>query len=359
MDIVSGNKGEWSELYVLGFLLANGGAHAADGNQNPKIDSFYKILEVFLEGQSDESFRHYKIGETTVDILSLDKTLSTIDRKDIKAMLEELLTAIQEGGETSTFKIDTGYKLMKKLERDRLAAASSNANDLEMKLMDVETGTASPRQGFSVKSQMGSPATLLNASGATNVTFRLEVPHGVSEGELLELNKLTAKPKFQALGEKNVSLKFVGFDSKDFERNLSLIDSRMPEYLAEILAVYYFSNASSLKDITETVYPPGYSTSFQPTFKIKQFVGSVAMGMRPSSPWDGDVTKFKGLILAKMNGDVLLYNLYNLRDFEDFLFQNLKFEKGSQSRHKFLDIYKSTDSDGLRIKLNLQLRFTA
>ena len=356
MGIQSGNKGEWSELYVLGFLLANGGAYAADGLQNPKLDSFYKVLEIFLESQSLEDYRQYQIGEKTVEILSSDGHISSVDREGIRDILEDFLSGILAGGDTSTFELESGQALMEKLHRDRLAASSSNVNDLELRFLDSETGTPSPRLGFSVKSQMGSAPTLLNASGSTNATFRLEVPHGVSDEELLELNQLTAKPKFQKLSEKNVSLSFVRFDSKIFESNLSLIDSQMPSYLARLISEYYFSDKSSLADIAEAVFPAGYSNSFQPTFKVKQFVGSIAMGMRPASYWDGDVTKFKGLILAKLDGDVLLYNLYNLREFEEFLFKNLKFETASQSRHKFLEIYRG-DDDGLRIKLNLQLRF--
>ena len=56
----TGNTGEWSELYALGFLLANGGAYGADKDQNRKDDLFYKVLKIifaekFLFCFSDQS----------------------------------------------------------------------------------------------------------------------------------------------------------------------------------------------------------------------------------------------------------------------------------------------------------------
>lgn len=44
--MTSANRGEWSELYALGYLLVNGGGFAA--NEFAKLDQsvFYKVLEV-------------------------------------------------------------------------------------------------------------------------------------------------------------------------------------------------------------------------------------------------------------------------------------------------------------------------
>lgn len=35
---IRGNRGEWSELYTLGYLLGNGGAFGADENQSRMED---------------------------------------------------------------------------------------------------------------------------------------------------------------------------------------------------------------------------------------------------------------------------------------------------------------------------------
>ena len=81
------------------------------------------------------------------------------------------------------------------------------------------------------------------------------------------------------------------------------------------------------------------------------------MGLRPSGDWDGDTTKFKGIIIAKKNGEVVLYYVYNLSQFQEFLFSSVKFEVASTNRHKFGNLIKR--SDRYFIDLNLQIRFAA
>ena len=97
-------------------------------------------------------------------------------------------------------------------------------------------------------------------------------------------------------------------------------------------------------------------SSRQPVFKMKEFLGAVAMGLRPSSPWDGDTTRFSGILVVKADGEVVFYYLYNRKNFEEYLFRNVAFERASTSRHKYGEIY--SENEELKIKLNLQIRFT-
>ena len=45
---LSGNKGEWSEIYTLFRLLGEGKVHAADANMN-KLALYYPILNIIRE----------------------------------------------------------------------------------------------------------------------------------------------------------------------------------------------------------------------------------------------------------------------------------------------------------------------
>ena len=55
------------------------------------------------------------------------------------------------------------------------------------------------------------------------------------------------------------------------------------------------------------------------------------------------------------DGEVLCYHLYNRNDFEDYLLNNTRFDRGSATRHEYASIYKE---DGkYYIPLNLQIRF--
>ena len=51
--MITANKGEWSELYVLFKLLGEKKVHAGDGNLN-KLEAYYPVLKVLR----DELERH-------------------------------------------------------------------------------------------------------------------------------------------------------------------------------------------------------------------------------------------------------------------------------------------------------------
>lgn len=55
---LSGNKGEWSELYVLLKLLSTGELYAADEKLQKIKDVYYPILKIIR--QEDEMVLEYK-----------------------------------------------------------------------------------------------------------------------------------------------------------------------------------------------------------------------------------------------------------------------------------------------------------
>ncbi|HIT90097.1 MAG TPA: HpaII family restriction endonuclease, partial [Candidatus Merdenecus merdavium] len=47
--MIKGNKGEWSELYVLLSLLAHGKLYAADDDVKKIDDVYFPVLKIFRE----------------------------------------------------------------------------------------------------------------------------------------------------------------------------------------------------------------------------------------------------------------------------------------------------------------------
>lgn len=66
MARISGNKGEWSELYALLYLLAHGRLNAADSNLNVLPDVFFPILNIFREETEGSKVQYHKIGRAHV-----------------------------------------------------------------------------------------------------------------------------------------------------------------------------------------------------------------------------------------------------------------------------------------------------
>ncbi len=356
LESKSGNLGEWSELYALGYLLVNHGAHGADELQSPIETVFYEVLKINLNiGDLEQQI--YVLDNDQVKFKSIYKSESTVELKELSAAVNRLYLDLVKGDNKGTFPLESGSKLAEILGRSAISANSSQrTSDLELVLRDSDSSIGQPPVGFSVKSQLGSPSTLLNASGSTNFIFEIDESAADCSFSDLDLSEKALQSNIALLKMHGFKLKYINMDSKQFENNLKLIDSFMVENVAEILTTFYSSKLSKFSDVAKQAFPENETNSQQKIFKLKQFLGAIAMGMRPSSPWDGDVTKFKGLILVKENGEVVIYYLDNLSGFQDYLFENLKFEVASTTRHKFGKFYVR---DGcVYIKLNLQIRFT-
>ena len=354
-----GNIGEWSELYALTYILGHGGAHAADANQSSIEHVFYQALSASITPIGNGA-HGYVIEEHQVHILCGDSELVVVDRTEILEILnvfkQELIAEVKGSRSKGVFNLPSGDKLIRKLRRNALRASSMDqTSDLELVLKDKDNKIGRPKVGFSVKSQMGSASTLLNASGATNFTFKI-----VSDSPKQKLGELNFEDKsvvaiIDQLSLHGYRLQFHALESDKFRRNLTLIDTQMVENVSKLLLEFYSSKSTKLSEIAKVVFPDHDDSSQQKIFKIKQMLGAIAMGMRPGNAWDGDVTKFKGLILVTKNCDVGIYYLDNLSDFQEFLFESVKFEQPSRSKHKYGSLYE-VDGDFF-IKLNLQIRF--
>ena len=114
---------------------------------------------------------------------------------------------------------------------------------------------------------------------------------------------------------------------------MDLVDSNLAGYMANLLFETTQHTNNHFSNIAETVYPPTNTANKAVHLKLKQYLGYVMLGMTPTTPWSGQPNDFGGLIMVKQTGDVLFYYLYNMADFQNFLYQNLKFEYGSRSRH--------------------------
>ena len=244
-----------------------------------------------------------------------------------------------------------------------LKASSSVKSDIRIVLYDPKTAI-SPELGFSIKSQLGSPSTLLNAGKTTNFIFKV-VGSALNIEQIESVNKIDTKSKIKdrLIRVLNLSqkLEFSKTENSTFSNNLVLIDSALPNILAEILYLFFTSNMSNLKELVEEISiknPLGFDVSTKHPFysyKIKRFLTDIALGMMPGSVWTGELEATGGYLVVKDDGEVISYHIYNRNDFEDFLLNTTKLETASSSRHGFGSIYNENGNNYL--KLNLQIRF--
>ena len=64
--MLRGNIGEWSEIYVLLKLLADGKVYAADEELTKIKDTYFPVLKAIREETNGESIEYHKIGRAHV-----------------------------------------------------------------------------------------------------------------------------------------------------------------------------------------------------------------------------------------------------------------------------------------------------
>lgn len=352
---IKGNKGEWSEIYVLLRLLSEGRIYAANDKIEKIKEIYYPILRIIREELAGRKYEYEPNDK--VKIFLNNQLLTEIDRGKFKSEADYLYEMIINGAERA-FPIAETETFMGEIGCKRLAAPSSDKTDITLQIHDIQTGF-DPICGFSIKSEIGSPPTLINASKATNFIFEVT---GLSLEEVDRINAINTREKIKDRMEQIFSsakeVSFVKTVNHVFLNNLMLIDSRLPELLANALIYHYRDDVKNCTDAVSKMEiddPMNYSSSGFYTYKFKKFLCSAALGMTPSKLWDGIDEANGGYIVVTSGGDVLAYHIYNRNFFESYLLKNTKFERGSTSRHDFAELY--TIEGRIYLNLNLQIRF--
>lgn len=356
MIIGSKNKGDWSEFYVMLYLLGTRNLYTADESLQKLEDVYFPVKRVIRNDKLGENVDFILEDINRVDIYwneSLVRSMTSAEFKDEADLLYDDIVA-----GSGSFDIPRSEKFLNDIYLKRLAAPATDIADIKMELHDTYTGIDQV-MGFSAKSYIGGAPTLLNASGATNFVYEVT---GLTDTQMDEVNAIEGRTKIldriRTINDLYGKLTYVKTFNNTFAENLMMIDSNMEAIIAEMLLYSYSSGVMDCREIIEYLEinnPLGYSRSGAYTYKFKQFLCAKALGMEPSSQWSGEDDANGGFIVAKNNGEVLAYHLYNRDKFKKYLFDNTKFERGSTSRHGYATIYKVDDK--MFINLNLQIRF--
>ena len=356
---MTGNIGEWSEIYTLLKILSDRQLYAGDADLN-KIESLvFPIIKVLR----DESNGTYEFSyNKDLVIINSNGEEYRISINDFKLQSNLLLTKLMEKTDR-TFSIPEIEKFINSFNCQSLKAKSSLKSDIRIVIHDQRTGT-NPLLGFSIKSQLGGASTLLNAGKTTNFTYKIDRVT-LSSAQISKINAIETRSKIKdRLGKiKSLrgKLKFDKVDSSIFGNNLVLIDSSLPNIIAEMVILFFTSDYSTVSELVNEISrknPLDFNLENNHPFysyKIKRFLTDVALGMMPGTVWTGELDATGGYLIVKQDGEVLCYHIYNRNEFENYLFYNTKLDTASSSRHEFGIIENHNGKQ--YFKLNLQIRF--
>jgi len=311
--------------------------------------------------------RALKSGKISVFHLSTDKIVIKADEfndivvpvSDITAktanILERLINA------AGAFSLPEAQELMDRLNLHSVKAPSAAKADLVATIMDRSTNT-SDLTGFSTKSFLGASATLFNASGATNFRYAIS---GITQAQAVTINQIEGRSKMRdrlaMIAKYGGSLAFTQIASPVLSANLRKIDTMLPEFVADMLLAYYQGRGTSCADLVTLIAEHSaevkrFRLSHEDlTFKIKQLLVNVALGMVPNTQWDGMQKAHGGYLIVKRAGELVCYHAVHRDKFLQYLFIATKFDTPSTGRHHFGSIVE--ENGQFFINLNLQIRF--
>lgn len=362
------NKGEKSETYVILKLAGEGFLIEGDENLNPVPKNVYRLLKIILnKNLSAKTFiLDLKDDKTVAVVTEHGAKISSARQKEFSEAATRVLAEIKKSANGENRCAGTAF--LKKLGVSFTKSSSCQKNDL--KVIVTDRGTQKPIElGFSIKSNLGADPTLVNASKATRLCYKLSAPAPLPQVTIEKFNALQKNKKtdwegkFRILEENHVELEFVKCTEPTYEQNLSLVDSQFPQVLARMVLNYY--NNRRLKNFTAAVEQLAVDNPLNlrvPDKKItyecmvKRFLHQHVLGMNAKTPWDGNYSVTGGCIVVKSDGSLVCFYTYNFNKLDDFLFRSAAFDTPSAKKHSFGTIEKV--GNDLFLNLNFQVRDT-
>lgn len=349
------NRGEWSEFYAILSLLENPNMNIVNENFEDITNDLYQVKKLSLIEQETiiEYALHNDLDISVYFNEQLREQISNLEIKDNKEKLfNSIKNAVAGGG---AFEIKGVQELLNRMSPyGILKSKSSSKEDLNALVLDNRLGNDKLLK-YSIKSSLGSPATILNASTHTNFIYEIE---DFDTKYIDQINNIETRTKLvdrynmiKALGGK---IKFSKMECNNFDYNLRLIDSNMPKYLGEVLLNSYAFENKNLKDLFLK-----YNEFTDETFALKKlgdFLEAISFGFFPSVKWNGVNDVNGGLIVVKKDGKVVILDLvYFRQNVINYLIEETKLDSPSSSRYHMLDLY--IENGKIYFKLNLQIRY--
>jgi len=353
---ITESMGEWSEVYVFLRLLADGKLFSADKDVNRIENIYFPIIKIIRQEIANMPYEYRPNQPDSMIMIYLGaKQVMCLPVAIFQSEAARLLAEINTG--TGSFEVPKTEEFIRSIHMTKLKAPSMNKSDINIHIHYINTGFEHIA-GFSIKSELGNPPTLLNAGQTTNFIYKVE---GLGFKHIKEINSIDThtklKDRMKFMSDLGGKLIYKHLENKVFNNNLIMIDSQMPVIVAELLVGFYSgvsSNCLRLVDYVCDRNPLSRNRKFY-QHKIKEMLCSIALGMKPATEWDGTDEASGGYIIVKTNGDVLAYHIYNRDAFKEYLLNNTVLDKPSSSRHGYGVLY---EHDGeIYIKLNLQIRF--
>lgn len=347
------NRGEWSEIYGVLFLLVKPKMQIVDSDLNFITDELYRIENIIFNSSIK---LEYKIINNTICFFANGKKVKVYNSNELNIIRKELLEKIVHSPKgTGSFEIPNLNDFLNEFTHDTvLKSVSQNKEDINIVVFDNKRALTK-ELSYSVKSSLGSPATILNSSQNTNFEYIVE---NLDLRYINEINRIQSKTKLleriHAILTYGGIIRFNKVLSDSFEYNLKMIDSNLPKYLGNALLYSYMESNKNLQEIFFKANK--FDDEILSDKKLGDFLLGISFGFIPGTKWNGNFSVNGGFLLVLNNGEVVVLDLVYYKDeVRKHLIKNSKLDSPSSTRYHMLELKERNGQ--VYFTLNLQVRY--
>lgn len=348
------NRGEWTEAYVFMRLLGDGRIYGAS-SELTKDDSTYIDIIKIIRDEPDKMLIFERFVDANIAYVRAskdDESIKVVTTPEFSKYAQVLYDNIKT---LTANRVTSVAEVQNYLESLGIDSPKANLSESAKEKYGAKTDViitsvdsldhSQTTEGFSVKSHIGSPATLFNCSQTSGFTFEVV---GCDEKGMHEINAKDAFLSIMKVIKEKYSLEYVGCRNEAFEQNIAIVDSRMEEVLSTAVLVqasYYGTGGSNVKDVCNKVVELNPINVKNPQMfypaKFKDFLFDSFAGMTASSIWNGRKRLTGGYIDVSRNGDMLYYRAMSDDIFGNYLFENTYFDRPDRGMRKDLAVAKA------------------
>lgn len=299
--MTSFNRGEWSEVYGVLFLLIKPKVQIVNSKLEtiPNSD-IYLIKKIILESTIK---LEYEIFDDSIVVYIQGNEFSRLSKEEIdsnrKLLLDKIMSVSEKSG---AFEVPNIEDFLIKLSNGHvIKGKSKDKSDIKLISFDRVINNTKTLT-YSIKSSLGSPATILNSSSHTNFLYEV---NGLNPSDIYLINAINTRTKLldriNAIKKLGGRISFVGVCSKSLDYNLRMIDSQLPVFLGNALLYSYTKNTKDLKKIF--LESNNFTDESFGLKKLGDFLSGISFGFIPSEKWNGIKSVNGGLLVVKTNGD--------------------------------------------------------
>ena len=362
------NKGEWTEAYVFLRLLGDGRIYGADEHLKKDERIYIDIVNIF-KYEADKIYRFAsEISDSVASVCGYEdeQRFIILTPPELAGRAERLYAAIrdvksgdrkfsvpdiQEYLQNLRFNSPKVPALPKKYEKE-----FGKKTDIVIEIEDSIDGARS-KEGFSIKSHIGSSPTLFNSATKSNIIYEVvgcndDLMHRINAvDDFIGKDATELKPErdgmIRAIKRHNLELKLAEEKcDATFRNNIMYVDTKMLTILDVVVrlqtGILPGAKSSDSVDIVEALAKVNPLNFPNPKHfyeaKIKDFHFASFSGMTASREWDGKKRLTGGYIDVDKDGGLLYYRAISDDVFCTYLHKHLYFDRPDRGGYKDLAV---------------------